>query len=188
MIQMKRLLLAPFLFLVAATTAVAGDPPASAQACAACHGQKGVSNNPEWPNLAGQKAGYLADQMRAFRDGVRENPAMAPVIAGLTDEAIAELSAFYAAQPAPSSATGDPALVERGEHLSAYCKACHGMSGQTINEEWPNLAGQHAPYLKKQLQMFKSGERINPSMQAVIARLGDGEFAALAAYYSSLKP
>jgi cytochrome c553 len=54
--------------------------------------------------------------------------------------------------------------------------------------EWPILSGQHAQYLQAQLRAYKGGERINSHMQAAIARFGETEFAALAAYYSQLAP
>jgi cytochrome c553 len=185
---MNKLMFGCIVLLFNASAALAADAPAKAQACVACHGKTGVSSNPEWPNLAGQKAGYLAAQLTAFRDGTRSNPAMAPFVASLSDADISQLAAFYASQAAVTSASGDRALTAAGEHLSAYCMACHGMRGQTINQEWPNLAGQQAAYLKKQLQAFKSGERISSQMQPVVHRMGDGEFAALAAFYSHLKP
>lgn len=185
---MNKLMLACIVFWNAAASVSAAEAPAAAQTCVACHGEKGVSTNPEWPNLAGQKAGYLAVQLKSFRDGTRKNPAMAPFVDNLSDQDIEALAAYYASQDAEISASGDNALAAEGEHLSAYCKACHGMRGQSINTEWPNLAGQHGPYLKKQLHAFKSGERVNARMQPVVQRMGDQEFAALAAYYSKLKP
>jgi cytochrome c553 len=66
--------------------------------CASCHGPDGNSVNPLWPNLAGQKEQYLAKQIKAFRDGTRKDPMMAPMVAALTDEDIANLAAYYAAQ------------------------------------------------------------------------------------------
>ena len=66
--------------------------------CAACHGATGISVNPMWPNLAGQKEMYLAKQIKAFRDGVRVDPTMAPMVAALTDDDIANLAAYFAAQ------------------------------------------------------------------------------------------
>jgi len=127
-------------------------------------------------------------QITAFRDGSRSNPVMMPFVAGLTDADIAALAAYYSAQTPAVAANGDTGLVAVGENLSGYCKACHGMAGVPVADEWPILAGQHAPYLQKQLQAYKSGARINPLMQAAIAHLGDEEFAALAAYYSQLAP
>jgi cytochrome c553 len=162
--------------------------PASAQACVACHGKTGVSSSPEWPNLAGQHAAYLAIQLHAFKQGSRSNAAMAPFVAALSDADINALAAYYAAQQPATAANGDAALVARGEGLSGYCKACHGMQGQPVANEWPVLAGQQAAYLQTQLAAYKSGERTNPLMQAAIAHLGNPEFAALAAYYSQLVP
>ena len=63
--------------------------------CVACHGPAGVSVNPMWPNLAGQKDMYLAKQMKDFRDGNRKDPVMAPMAMSLSDEDIANLAAYY---------------------------------------------------------------------------------------------
>jgi cytochrome c553 len=185
---MKKLMLGCIVLLINVSVAHAAGAPAKAQVCVACHGQNGSSSNAEWPNLAGQKAGYLAAQLKAFRDGTRSNPAMAPFVGSLSDAEIAALAEYYAGKPGTSAANGDAALVARGENLSGYCKACHGMAGQTINAEWPNIAGQQAAYLSKQLKAFKSGSRMSARMQPVVAHMGDAEFDALAAYYSQLKP
>ena len=69
---------------------------AKSAVCAACHGGEGISPTPVWPNLAGQKEQYLAAQITAFRDGTRQNAQMAPMVANLSDEDIANLAAFYA--------------------------------------------------------------------------------------------
>lgn len=76
-----------------AADAAAGK--AKSSTCAACHGANGISNNDIWPNLAGQKEGYLKQQITAFRDGKRMNPMMGPMTAGLSDDDIANLAAFY---------------------------------------------------------------------------------------------
>jgi cytochrome c553 len=79
-------------------TATAGDAAAGkakSAVCSACHGANGISTNDVWPNLAGQKAGYLALQMKAFRDGDRTNPMMAPMAAGLSDADIDNIAAYY---------------------------------------------------------------------------------------------
>jgi cytochrome c553 len=78
--------------------AFAGDAAAGkskAAACGACHGMNGVSTNDIWPNLAGQKAGYLMAQLKAFRDGQRKNPMMSPMAAPLSDADIDNLAAYY---------------------------------------------------------------------------------------------
>lgn len=79
---------------VMAADAAAGK--AKAATCIACHGAEGVSVNPMWPNLAGQKDMYLVKQMKAFRDGTRNDPVMAPMAKGLSDADIDNLAAYYA--------------------------------------------------------------------------------------------
>jgi len=73
----------------------AGAGKAKSVVCAACHGTEGVSSNDLWPNLAGQKAGYLAKQIKAFRDGVREDATMKPMVQSLTDQDADNLAAYY---------------------------------------------------------------------------------------------
>jgi cytochrome c553 len=82
-----------------AAPAFAGDPAAGKAAsatCVACHGANGISPNDIWPNLAGQKAGYLAKQIRAFKDGTRKDPQMNAMVAALTDKQIEDLAAYFA--------------------------------------------------------------------------------------------
>jgi cytochrome c553 len=77
----------------------AGDAAAGktkSSACVACHGPAGISANPLWPNLAGQKAPYMIKQLRAFRDGTRTDPMMSPMAKPLSDKDIADLAAYYA--------------------------------------------------------------------------------------------
>ena len=63
--------------------------------CAACHGGEGISPTGVWPNLAGQKEQYLLAQIKAFKDGTRENAQMAPMVANLSDEDMANIAAYY---------------------------------------------------------------------------------------------
>jgi len=184
----KSLLYSLVLFLSAYSTASVAERPAAAAACSACHGAKGVSINPQWPNLAGQNAPYLKAQITAFRDGERENTMMAPFVSGLSDADIDALATWYAQRKPARMANGNPALVAAGEQLSAYCIGCHGMEGSPVAKEWPQLNGQHAAYLQNQLLMFKNGERENSHMQAALGPLGKNEFSALAAYYSQRSP
>jgi len=87
--------------LFASTSVMAADAAAGktkSAVCAACHGPTGVSANPLWPNLAGQQEQYLAKQIKAFRDGDRKDPLMSPMSMGLSDDDVANLAAYYAAQ------------------------------------------------------------------------------------------
>jgi len=95
----KIVLIALTAFCLNSSIGFAGDAAAGktkAATCGACHGVNGISPNDIWPNLAGQKAGYLVAQMKAFRDGQRSNPMMAPMAAPLSDTDIDDLAAYYA--------------------------------------------------------------------------------------------
>jgi len=74
-----------------------------------------------------------------------------------------------------------------GKSKSATCAACHGADGNSANPMWPKLAGQHAPYLEKQMKDFRDGRRKDPVMAPMAAALSDADIANLAAYYASLK-
>lgn len=85
--------------LLSTPTFAAGDADAGkakSAVCAACHGAEGVSAIDIYPNLAGQKEGYLASQLQHFRDGERDNAIMAPMAKPLSDDDIADLAAYYA--------------------------------------------------------------------------------------------
>lgn len=82
---------------VQAADAAAGK--AKSSTCVACHGANGMSNNPLYPNLAGQKEQYLAKQLKAFRDGQRQDPVMTAMAKPLSDDDIANLAAYYAGLP-----------------------------------------------------------------------------------------
>ena len=66
-----------------------------ASSCAGCHGANGISNNPAWPNLAGQKAQYLEKQLKMFRAGQRQDALMSPMAKPLSDTDIKNLAAYY---------------------------------------------------------------------------------------------
>ena len=74
-----------------------------------------------------------------------------------------------------------------GKGKAAMCSACHGADGISPFPTYPNLAGQHAAYLNKQLNDFKSGARNDPMMKGMVASLSEADMADLAAYYASLK-
>ena len=89
------------ILIFASKSAIAGDSDAGkakSAMCASCHGPTGISLSPLWPNLAGQKEQYLIKQIKAFRDGTRQDPMMAPMVAALSDTDIENLAAYYSAQ------------------------------------------------------------------------------------------
>lgn len=158
--------------------------PASASQCMGCHGPGGISQNPDWPNLAGQKAEYLASQMNAFHSGARKNGMMQVVTKDLTGEEVKSLANYFSTRP---SAASGPGLAKAPPQV-ATCVACHGARGVSSNPQWPNLAGQKASYLLKQLQAFKSGTRENSVMRGIASTLSDADMKALAHYYSAFDP
>jgi cytochrome c553 len=86
------------LFSTLASVSFAGDAAAGkakSMTCAGCHGANGISNNPMWPNLAGQKQAYLASSLQMYRDGRRVNAMMSAMAKNLTDADIANLAAYY---------------------------------------------------------------------------------------------
>ena len=83
---------------VQAGDAMAAQPQASTP-CAGCHGPMGVSSNPLWPNLAGQKEQYLIKQMTDYKAGRRSDPVMGPLAQTMADKAIEDFAAYYAALP-----------------------------------------------------------------------------------------
>ena len=86
-----------------------------------------------------------------------------------------------------SYAAGDAAA---GKTKSVTCGACHGPDGNSMNPIWPKLAGQHASYIRKQLEEFKAGKRKDPMMSGMAMPLTEQDQADLAAYFSgqSAKP
>jgi len=74
---------------------------------------------------------------------------------------------------------------EAGQAKAATCSACHGMDGNSLNPEWPNLAGQGEIYIIRQLKAFHAGQRQNVLMSPMAATLSDQDMADLAAYFSS---
>lgn len=91
------------LFLIIGTTlffsSAWGDATSTgatkAASCAACHGPKGISANPLWPNLAGQKLDYMIKQLHDFKAGRRQDPLMTPMANTLSDQDMVEISKYF---------------------------------------------------------------------------------------------
>ena len=156
-----------------------------------------------FPKLAGQKPTYLEAALAAYVEGERESGIMATVATGLSDEAMAALALYYAGLPAGGapSAPPDPAAVERGRRIAMEgvperkvpaCSDCHGPAPEEKNPHYPRLAGQYAPYLELQLELFSKGVRGGSAyahlMQEVAPELEPEEMRDVAAFYASLPP
>ena len=186
--------------LFAAGDAEAGK--AKSAPCAACHGVDGNSANPAWPKLAGQGAPYIVDQLSKFKEGIRRNPLMDAQAAGLSEQDMHDLAAFYSTQTTTPGAA-NPELVELGEAIYrggiinkavTACSACHGPTGAgNIPAKFPKLSGQHADYTESRLIAYRA---IDPTLEktypaasimvSVTERLTDTEIKALAQYIQGL--
>ncbi len=198
----------PLLLLLAVLTPVTalavGDPEAGEQkavVCSACHGSDGNSLVSVWPKIAGQHVDYAARQTRMIRDRVRDVPQMYPMVMGLSDQDIEDISAYYATRQM-SPGVADEDLVELGrliyqggdhEREIPACMACHGPAGGGIpGAHFPLLRGQHADYSADRLRRYRNGELNGDndphsrSMAEIAARLTDQEIDALGSYIEGL--
>ncbi len=170
----------------AATDAVADTIEQRAKACTGCHGPQGRSTPDGYvPRLAGKPAGYLREQLVAFRDGRRTNDAMAWLLANLDDSMLAQLADHFArldvpyppAQAAPLSpadARRAEQLVRDGDpaHDLPACRTCHGDALTGIAPRVPGLLGLPPDYLVAQLGAWRTGLRHGrePDCMATVAR------------------
>lgn len=91
------------------------------------------------------------------------------------------LAGLALAASLPVGAAGDKTA---GKAKSAVCAGCHAADGNSVNPEWPKLAGQHESYIYKQLVEFKSGARQDALMAGQVAALSDQDMQDLAAYFA----
>lgn len=189
---------------LSAASLVDGDVAAGkakSATCAACHGADGNSITPLWPNIAGQSAKYLQQQLLAFKEGKRMNPLMTSQAMLLSETDMADLAVYFESLPAAAQAIADPNLLIRGEALYrggnaeegiAACIACHGPTGRgNPSPPYPALNGQHADYVAKQLMDYASGARksdgVTKIMRQISERLSMEDIQALASYVQGLK-
>ncbi len=166
--------------------------------CATCHGANGRSTSPTFPTLAAQTAPYIELQLHAFKDQTRADPDAQAYMWGmasqLDDASISGLAAYFSKQTAAEGRSGKAALVEKGRQIFSEgvparqifpCASCHGAKAEG-NGPFPRLAGQHAPYLLRQLLVIQSALRTAPVMHGVIKDLNRDQMQAVAAYLESI--
>lgn len=162
--------------------------------CAACHGKTGVSPNPIWPNLAGQHNDYLVNSLIAFKSGTRKNDTMSAMAAGLSDDDIRNVAAYFSSASCKVTG-GDKAKAEEGKAkvATAGCAACHnsgglrnpGSPGISASKSWPNLAGQNADYITNSLKSFRDDSRKHAVMSSIAKSLSDSDIDNIAAYFAN---
>lgn len=95
------------------------------------------------------------------------------------------LVAFVLSVSASSAIAGGDAAA--GQTKLGSCVACHGADGIGKAPQYPNLQGQKAAYLEKQLKAYKSGARKDPTMNTMAKSLSDADMADMAAYFANVK-
>jgi cytochrome c553 len=168
------------------------------ETCTPCHGPNGRSISPTFPNLAAQTAPYIELQLHAFKDQTRADPDAQAYMWGmaspLDDATISGLAVYFSKQPPMQGRGGNAALIAKGKQLFtegvparqiAPCAACHGTRAEG-NGSFPRLAGQHAPYLLRQLLVIQSVLRTAPVMHGVIKDLTKDQMQAVVAYLESI--
>jgi cytochrome c553 len=173
------------------------------QACGPCHGAQGQgTSNDYFPRLAGKPAGYLMNQLVAFRNGRRRYPPMNYLLEYLPDAYLQEIADYFAAlRPSPlpqTVADASAAVLARGHalvtdgdpaHGVPACSRCHGPALTGMEPAIPGLVGLHAAYISAQLGAFRYGTRTARApdcMQFVAASLSESDVTAVAQFLASL--
>lgn len=209
---MKRTIL--LTLALAGSMAFAADPKADIakgkevadKICAACHAADGNSGIAMYPKLSAQHPAYLIKQTHDIKDGKRltgASAAMAPMVAGLSDQDIVNVAAYYAkqqAKPGEANPKANPELgakIYRGglpEKKIPACMSCHGPSGAgmpgggTEVTSYPRLGGQHASYVADNIKAYASGARKSPNgmMEGIAQRMSEEEIKAVSNFIQGL--
>jgi cytochrome c553 len=163
--------------------------------CKYCHGPDGNSLKPEVPNLAGQNASYLLDQIQNFATRQRDDYVMSPLAENFSAEDKINLAIFYYSQHVKAHDV-DKTLADKGKALfTGVCSSCHGTKGHG-NQKLARLAGQQTGYVSNALKAFRKNannpaaraeaSRRSVTMEGVAKGLSDAQIAAVAAYVALL--
>ena len=167
--------------------------------CIGCHGIPGYQNSfPEIhkvPKISGQSDKYIVSALTAYKKGDRKHPSMRGIAGSLSEQDMADLAAFYAAQagaaPAETPKTASAsaaALIQKGA-----CASCHGANfAKPIDPSYPKIAGQHADYLYVALKSYTvEGNNVvgrsNGVMAGIAKQFKPAEMREIAKYLGSLE-
>jgi cytochrome c553 len=196
-------LLASLSFFAHAQGAKPGDPKEGekkAAMCIGCHGIKGYQASfPEIhkvPMISGQGGKYIAAALTAYKKGERKHPTMRSIAVSLTDQDIADLSAFYETHGGQAAAVPEQAPAAKADVAKLFekgaCASCHGANfNKPIDGSYPKIAGQHADYLYVALKAYKTEGnanvgRGNPIMAGMAKQFSNAELRAMAEYLAAL--
>ncbi len=172
-------------------------------ACAPCHGAHGQgTDNATFPRLSGKPAGYLFNQLIAFRGGRRRYPPMNYLTEFMPDAYLHAIADYFAAQRPPLPPSAIPVvskdLLALGQALVTHgdpgrgvpaCLGCHGAAFTGMEPAIPGLLGLQPSYISAQLGAWRYGTRTAAApdcMQLVAGRLTETDVTAVAAWLSTL--
>lgn len=153
--------------------------------CGGCHGKEGHSADEKTPSLAGQDSQYLVKTMKNYRDGARRHDEMKSMLAGVKDQDLEHIAAFYTSRAPQAAAVGKPTA---GQQWAERCDKCHGPSAENPAMVAPRLEAQPVAYLVKALKDYREGKRMQSAMHAMGQPLSDADIQAIAEYYTAQAP
>ena len=171
--------------------------------CAPCHGDHGQgTKNDYFPRLAGKPAGYLYNQLVAFRNGRRKYPPMNYLLEFMPDPFLHAIADYFAGQRPPLPPVTAPKMAKDvlalGQSLVTHgdpkreipaCAGCHGPNFTGQEPAIPGLLGLRPNYITAQLGAWRYGNRTATApdcMQIVAGHLTEADLTAVAAYLSTL--
>lgn len=185
------------------------------ETCAGCHGKLGHGGKKgEYPRLGGQRASYIEQQLRSFRDRIRINIPMFPYTEPreLSDEDISDVAAYLASlklsSRVPDFKDTDDALtrltametvmiiarvegdIANGEkHYQEHCRNCHAKDGMG-RSDFPMLVGQYTNYLMKQMVAYRARERPHDEDKpgGILDRFSEQDLQDILAYLTTIQP
>lgn len=169
-------------------------------ACQSCHGMDGSGNaTANFPRLAGQNTEYFVKQLKDFASEDRANyDQMKNIAGGLSEQQMHDVAAYYAQQEvSPEGADASQETLDMGEKIAKQgvaekdvpaCTSCHGPQGRGVPPVFPQIGGQHASYITKQLNDWEAGDRANDPasmMKDIAPKLSQEQKEAVGAYFSN---
>jgi cytochrome c553 len=157
--------------------AAAGEPATAM--CGGCHGAHGVSADGATPSLAGQDFSYLVKSIKSYRT-TRKNWGMQRYVAGLGEQDIDNVAAYYATQT-PKAADKIPGSTQE---LAEKCNRCHDQSDNPAIVA-PKMRGQDRDYLVMALRAYRDGKRDSETMHKMSFPYSNAIIESLASWYAS---
>lgn len=159
------------------------------ETCRGCHSSPGYSNvYPTYyvPKVGGQRAGYVAEALKAYKSQSRPHGTMKANAYDFTDKKIENIAAYVESVVAKKRSAAAKGNAKKGKQLAASCEGCHTKNlddGATA----PILAGQYGNYLVKAMKDYQSGNRNNPVMQSMLNGLSENDLQDISAYFAGMK-